>query len=101
MLLDRRGWPTRQLGADTPTPSIVAAADTTGAQAAVVTAHQVSLRSQALQALRALSGSGDVQLFYAGAAFDNPAARRAVPGTYLGEVLPEAADVLEAALVMP
>lgn len=99
MLLDRRGWPTRHLGANTPTASLVRAARTTGAQAVVVTAHQVSLRRAAVQALRTLAATGGVRLYYAGAAFESVASRRSVPGAYLGTVLPEAADLVENDLV--
>lgn len=98
MLLDRRGWPTRHLGANTPTDSLVRAARTTGAQAVVVTAHQVSLRRAAVQALRTLAASERASLYYAGAAFESDASRRSVPGTYLGTDLPEAADLVESAL---
>lgn len=98
MVLDRRGWPTRLLGADTPTASLLSAVERTGAQAVVVTAHQVSLRRPAVQALRTLQRQGLVRLYYAGAAFESPAGRRTVPGQYLGSALPEAADLVEADL---
>lgn len=98
MLLDRRGWPTRSLGANTPTPALVRATRTTGAQAVVVTAHQVSLRRAAVEGLGALAATGSARLYFAGAAFESPASRRGVPGTYLGTVLPEAADLVEAKL---
>ena len=38
MLLARRGWPTRELGGDTPVQAMLSAVDRTGAQAAVVIA---------------------------------------------------------------
>lgn len=98
MLLDRRGWPTCQLGADTPVASLVSSCRSTGAQAVVVTAHQVSRRRLAVEALQALGTQRDVGLFYAGGAFSSPSRRRGVPGTYLGEVLPAAVDLLERSL---
>jgi MerR family transcriptional regulator, light-induced transcriptional regulator len=93
LLLDRRGWPTCQLGADTPVAALVSSARTTRAQAAVVTAHQLSRSRAAVEALRALEDTA-LRLYYAGAAFDSPRRRRAVPGTYLGVDLPAAADRL-------
>jgi methanogenic corrinoid protein MtbC1 len=93
MLLHCRGWPTRLLGADTPVEALVRAVVRTGAQAAVITAHQVSRRRQAVEALAALAG-GPARLYFAGAAFDSARHRRDVPGTYLGTVLPEAAEAV-------
>ena len=97
MLLDRRGWPTCQLGADTPVQGMLTALRTSGARTAVVTAQQVSRRRAAVEALQALAAHG-VRLHYAGAAFDSDRHRRDVPGEYLGTVLPAAADLLEASL---
>jgi DNA-binding transcriptional MerR regulator len=95
MLLDRRGLPILQLGGDTPAAAMLAAVRKSGAQAAVVTAHQVSRSRPTVEALRALQRVLGERLYYAGAAFDNPSRRRHVPGTYLGMVLPDAADVIE------
>jgi MerR family transcriptional regulator, light-induced transcriptional regulator len=97
MILDRRGWPTCQLGADSPVSAIRTALTTSGATAAVVTAHQVSRRRAAIGALAALR-SERISLFFAGAAFDSARHRRDVPGRYLGTVLPDAADVVRQAL---
>ena len=97
MILDRRGWPTCQLGADSPVSAIRTSVVTSKAQAAVVTAHQVSRRRAAVGALAALQPDG-ISLFFAGAAFDSPRHRRDVPGTYLGTVLPQAADLVAQAL---
>jgi hypothetical protein len=58
----------------------------------------VTRRRAAVSALTAITSEG-VSLFYAGAAFDSPRHRRDVPGTYLGTVLPEAADLVGLALV--
>lgn len=93
MLLHCRGWPTRQLGADTPVPALLRAVHATAAQAVVVTAQQVSRRRAAVAALDALRGL-PVRLFFAGAAFDSPRHRRGVAGHYLGAVLPQAADAV-------
>jgi MerR family transcriptional regulator, light-induced transcriptional regulator len=97
MLLDRRGWPTCQLGADTPVAALVSTARTTSSQAAVVTAQQLSRSRGAVEALVALSKVCG-ELFYAGAAFDSHRRRRDVPGTYLGTDLPAAADTVAARL---
>ena len=97
MLLHRRGWPTRLLGADTPVAALVQAVDATRAQAVVVTAHQVSRRRRALEALAALRDR-PVRLWFAGAAFDSVRHRRDVPGRYLGTALPDAADAVAATL---
>lgn len=98
MLVQCRGWPTRLLGADTPVDALVRTVSATHAQAVVVTAHQITRRRRAVEALSALRPSA-VGLWYAGAAFDSARHRRDLPGTYLGTVLPEAADVLAASLV--
>ncbi len=94
LLLRRRGWPTCQLGANTPLPSMLAALRTTGARAAVITAHQVSRRRVAVEALATLRASTDVMLFFAGAAFDSDHRRQHVAGVYLGTALIEAADLV-------
>jgi DNA-binding transcriptional MerR regulator len=98
MLLDRRGWPTCQLGADTPVDALVSAYRSSAPQAVVVTAHQVSRRRHAVEALQALHRQPGAALFYAGAAFSSPSRRRDAPGTYLGDVLPAAVDLLERSL---
>jgi hypothetical protein len=64
----------------------------------VVTAHQVSRRRHAVEALQALHRQPGAALFYAGAAFSSPSRRRDAPGTYLGDVLPAAVDLLERSL---
>jgi DNA-binding transcriptional MerR regulator len=97
MLLHCRGWPTRLLGADTPVPALVKAVEATRAQAVVVTAHQVSRRRRAAEALAALRRH-PVRLWFAGAAFDSVRHRRDVAGSYLGSVLPDAADAVAATL---
>ena len=97
MILDRRGWPTCLLGADSPVSAITAAVGTSKAQAALVTAHQVSRRRAAVEALSALKPDG-ISLFFAGGAFDSARHRRDVPGTYLGTDLLQAADTVALAL---
>jgi MerR family transcriptional regulator, light-induced transcriptional regulator len=96
LLLDHRGWPTCMLGADTPAQAMLSTSRSIDAAAAVVTAQQVSRSRLTVALLRMLADRTRMQLFYAGAAFDNPRARRTLPGTYLGTSLPEAADAVEA-----
>lgn len=98
LLLDRRGWPTCLLGADTPARAVLDTARSTGARVAVLTAQQVSRSRLTAATLRMLEDRTSLRLFYAGAAFDSLRSRRTLPGTYLGTVLPEAADVVEATL---
>jgi MerR family transcriptional regulator, light-induced transcriptional regulator len=98
MLLELRRWPVRQLGADSPQEAVLSASRRTGAQAAVLTAHQVSRSRLAIATLRLLAEQTPMSLFYAGAAFDSPRHRLGLPGTYLGTSLPEAADCVESAL---
>lgn len=94
LVLAHRGWTTRELGANTPVPSILNAADNTHAKAAVVTAHQVSRKRGAVSALHALAERG-IATYYAGAAFDSPGSRMSLPGTYLGTSLVAAATKVE------
>lgn len=95
LLLRRRGRPTRLLGADTPVASLLTVLQSTGAAAVVVTAQQVSRRRSAVVALEEVQSQPAVRTYYAGAAFEAPARRRGTPGTYLGTVLPAAAQRVE------
>lgn len=97
LLLHDRGWPTCQLGADTPVPALLRAVAAVRPQAVVLTAHQVSRRRAAVAALEALTSTG-ARLWFAGAAFDSARHRAGVPGTWLGRHLPEAADLVTAEL---
>jgi MerR family transcriptional regulator, light-induced transcriptional regulator len=98
VILARRGWPCRILGAITPTEALVSAVQGLGANAAVVTAQRIVTRRSAMDAIRAVHALPDVLAFYAGSAFVTPSARKDVPGTYLGEDLIEAAQVVESTL---
>lgn len=83
----------RMLGGRTPQRTLVTATTATEASAVVLVSHLPSHRRPAVEALRALAGTG-CPVYYAGNAFLFPAARAAVPGTYLGENLAEAAALL-------
>ena len=98
VVLSRRGWPTRVIGAMTPTRSLVSAIATLRATAGIVTAQRSVTRRAAVETLAAVEGLRGVRAFYAGDAFVAAAARREVPGSYLGEDVVAAAGILEAGL---
>jgi hypothetical protein len=101
VLLRVRGCSTRQVGANTPGAALLSAVRATGAPAVVLAAHQTSRSRPAVEALTVLADQSPVALFYAGAAFDSARRREGVPGTYLGTVLPEAADLVVRSLHAP
>jgi DNA-binding transcriptional MerR regulator len=96
-LLAHRGRGCRVLGARTPERTLVTAAVATDAAAVVVVSHLATQRRPAVAALRAVAASGR-PVFYAGNGFVFPAARADVPGTYLGDCLATAADLITASL---
>jgi DNA-binding transcriptional MerR regulator len=98
VVLSRRGWPCRVLGALTPAASVLATVRAVRAVAAVVTAQRSVTRRAAVESLTAVDAVPGVRAFYAGDAFIAASARRDVPGMYLGEDVVEAAEVLESAL---
>jgi MerR family transcriptional regulator, light-induced transcriptional regulator len=98
VILARRGWPCRVLGARTPTEALVSAAQAMRAIGAVVTAQRSVTRRTAVEAIAAADALPGVRAFYAGNAFVAPSARKEVPGVYLGEDLVEAALVVESSL---
>ena len=93
VLLAYDGWSCRVLGARTPADTLVTAARATSAAAVVVVSHLSVGRRPAVEAIRAVADSG-IAVFYAGNAFLFSRARERVPGTYLGESLAAAAEVL-------
>jgi MerR family transcriptional regulator, light-induced transcriptional regulator len=93
VLLAARGWSCRLLGARTPARALATAISGTGATAVVMVSHLSIARRSAVDALRVAQATG-VRIYYAGNAFVSPQARHGVPGTYLGERLPEAAETL-------
>lgn len=88
----------RLLGARTPARTLAAAVPATGASAVVLVSHLPTQRRPAVDSLRAVEPSG-VPLYYAGNAFLFPAARRDVPGSYLGERLTVAAGTIRDAVL--
>ena len=98
VILARRGWPCRILGARTPVQALVTATQAMQATGAVVTAQRSVTRRSAVQAITAVDTLPGVQAFYAGDAFAAPTARKDIPGTYLGEDLIEAALIVETSM---
>ena len=98
VLLARRGWDTRVLGALTPISSLVAALRAAEADGAVVTSQRSVTRRAAIDAVRAVGAIPGITPFYAGDAFAAPSARRDVPGVYLGSDVVAGVAVLERAL---
>ena len=99
VVLARRGWSVRTLGALTPVSSLVAAVRTAQARGAVVTSQRGVTRRAAVEAIQAVERVPGVEAFYAGAGFGPASARKDVPGTYLGEDVIEAAAIMERRLM--
>ncbi|HEX6330428.1 MAG TPA: MerR family transcriptional regulator [Actinomycetota bacterium] len=97
VVLARRGWPCRVLGALTPAAALAGAVRAVRAVGAVVTAQRSVTRRAARESLAAVEALPGVRAFYAGDAFVASAARRDVPGVYLGDDVLQAAEVLEEA----
>ena len=97
VLLSNRGYGCRVLGARTPVKSLSAAVQGTGAAGLLMVSHLSIGRRSAVEALRSVQHT-DARLYYAGNAFVSPPSRKGVPGTYLGEDLIEAANVITTSL---
>ena len=94
VLLGRRGWPIRVLGALTPTDALVTALMSSRAAGTIVTAQRSVGRRGAIESLRAADRISGLGVFYAGNAFSTPRSREGVPGTYLGTDLVGAAELV-------
>jgi methanogenic corrinoid protein MtbC1 len=91
-LLGARGVDCRNLGARTPTASVIAAVGMIRPAAVVVVSHsRAGTASAADRTVRAVSALG-VDVYYAGFSFTSEQARRGLPGTYLGLRISAAAD---------
>ena len=99
VVLARRGWSVRTLGALTPVSSLVAAVRAAEARGAVVTSQRSVTRRAAVEAIHAVDRLPGVEAFYAGAGFGPATARKDVPGTYLGDDVVEAAEIMERRLM--
>jgi DNA-binding transcriptional MerR regulator len=98
VVLARRGWPVRVLGAMTPASSLVSTVEAVRAAAAIVVSQRSVTRRPALESLAAVHALPGVRAFYAGDAFAAASARREAPGTYLGDDVLEAVPLLESML---
>jgi hypothetical protein len=85
------------LGAATPTHTLPAAIDQSGAAAVVIVSHVNAGRQRAIESLHAADQPG-VTMFYAGNAFSSPRSRRNLPGIYLGTHLQTASNRLDVEL---
>ena len=94
VLLGRRGWPIRMLGALTPTDALIAALMSSRATGTIVTAQRSVGRRGAIESLRAANRISGPGVFYAGNAFSTPRSREGVPGRYLGTDLVAAAELV-------
>ena len=92
VLLARRGWPIRMLGALTPTETLRGALRASRSVGTVITAQRSVGRRGAIESLRAADDVPGLHPFYAGDAFATARSREGVPGTYLGVDLIAAAD---------
>lgn len=96
-LLVHQGVGCRLLGSLTPQRVLVTAAVATSAAAVVVVSHLPTQRRSAVDSLRAVAESG-APTFFAGNAFLFESSRKGVAGTYLGETIAGAAEVIRAAV---
>ncbi|MCX6399096.1 MAG: MerR family transcriptional regulator [Propionibacteriales bacterium] len=87
----------RILGSRTPQRDLTAAVDATSPVAVVVVSHLPTHRRAAVESLRAVSATG-TRTFYGGNAFMFEPSRKQVPGTYLGETIEGAAQVIRATM---
>ncbi len=93
VVLANRGYSCRVLGARTPVKSLATAVKGTGAAGLVMVSHLSIGRRSAVEALQSVQHTG-TRLYYAGNAFVSPQSRKNVPGTYLGEDLIAAAELI-------
>jgi DNA-binding transcriptional MerR regulator/methylmalonyl-CoA mutase cobalamin-binding subunit len=98
-ILADRGWTVANLGARTSVAALVGASVGLGARGAVVVSHQSVTRRPAVAAIRRVAGVDGLEVFYGGGAFVSKGSRRSLPGSYLGEDLPAAADVISVVLL--
>lgn len=98
VVLASRAWPTRILGAMTPTEALVTTVRTVRARAAVVTTQRSVTRKAAVASIEAVAAIPGVHAFYAGDGFAKPSVRARLPGVFLGDDLVEGVDRLEGEL---
>jgi DNA-binding transcriptional MerR regulator/methylmalonyl-CoA mutase cobalamin-binding subunit len=93
VLLADRGWECRLLGARTPPRALLSAVEGTLATAVVMVCHLSVGRRAAIQSMEGIAATS-ARIYYGGNAFLSARARHAVPGTYLGENVAVAADMM-------
>jgi DNA-binding transcriptional MerR regulator len=98
LLVVRRGWPVLLLGARTPSDALRRTVIDVRAGGAVITAQRGVERRSTIEAIAAIHPLLGRRTFFAGNAFATPAARRRVPGVYLGTDLLAAADLVAASV---
>ena len=98
VVLARRGWSIRTLGPLTPVSSLVAAVRAAEARGAVVTSQRGVTRRSAVEAITAVDGAARRRGVLRRRRVRHRRRAADVPGTYLGEDIVEAAEILERSL---
>ena len=96
LMLRTAGWRCRLLTTHMRTEQLPAITRTLQPDAVVVVGNVTTGRRNATASIRALH-EGGYRTYYAGSAFASPSTRRAIPGTYLGNSINEAAHTILAA----
>jgi MerR family transcriptional regulator, light-induced transcriptional regulator len=94
VMLSRQGWDCRFLGAQTPTESLALAIASTKPDAVIVASQMGTNRRATVQSIKAAALEAPGRVFYAGRAFVTARSRKGVPGTYLGESMEAALELL-------
>ena len=100
LLLAHRGVEVLNLGAQTPVESLVLAATESEAVAVVVCAHNSSVTTQAVRAVKAAAAAG-FGVYYAGSSFESRFLRQHTPGQPLDGPLSVTASLLAGLHTLP
>lgn len=100
LLLAHRGVEVLNLGAQTPVESLVLAAAEAEAVAVVVCAHNSSVTTQAVRAVKAVAAAG-FGVYYAGSSFESRFVRQHTPGQPLDGPLGVTASLLAGLHTLP
>jgi cobalamin-dependent methionine synthase I len=93
LLLTARGVEVCNLGAQTPTSSLLAVVRSVNPTAVVLSSHTPVVASHAVRSVRAVAEAG-VPVYFAGSSFASQFLRQNLPGTALDGSLREAAELL-------
>ncbi len=93
LLLASRGAVVCNLGAQTPTASLLVAVRSLHPTAVVLSSHTPTVASQAVRSVRAMAEAG-VKVYFAGSSFASQLFRQSTPGVALDETLQEAAELI-------